>query len=254
MEQNGGAQSQPEPTGVVLAMCAKLFSALFEGYVTAIFLLVIWPLSRVSSPLKRPRKGTTSYFSDCTPPPRVRSRVRYYSLWTRLVVALCYPARLLAKRLPGSIFNPKTQSFLPTPNQAASLAVMQLAQNTNLCKEAAKQLGARYVFALQPTLMDGEHTLTEYDARFMEARKQTRVAHFSLPDYFARYYTLLHQVLPGCDFLKNRGFLDLSRLFHGQKEQRFIDTVHLGNLGQAEAASRIAEHIKMMETSPETDK
>ncbi len=225
---------------------------LFFIYLTFILVPILLPLKYGWRFFRRPSGDQNSYFqnvhagTDTIIPFEETGRLRIYSFQTRIARFLLLPILKIAPKLPGDIFVHPNAPLRPTPQNVGSLVSMQLKQNILLSQKAAESLGADYLFALQPTLMDGQHqAMTDYDKNAYRARSEKRIWHFPQTAFMGAYYRLIRS-----DFKKENQirFCDISTLFHLQPEQRFVDTCHWGNIGQKEIGETLAEEIWQQET------
>ncbi|MGL1862848.1 MAG: hypothetical protein OCC46_10040 [Pseudodesulfovibrio sp.] len=168
--------------------------------------------------------------------------VAFHSLYTASLTALLFPCVLLAKCFSKKLFSPLVRGYSTSPNEVSVLIADKLRRSMLLTQKVAQDAGAEYLFCLQPTLLDGEHPLTEDDTRFVESRRQTNVMGFPYTEFFEAYYRTVRYGLAEDPELKE-SFVDLGKIFHGKKPSRFIDTCHLGNTGQDELAQSLLRTI-----------
>ncbi|MDD4952349.1 MAG: hypothetical protein PHV85_07365 [Desulfovibrionaceae bacterium] len=212
------------------------------------FHLAVAPVAVVFSLLKRAGRvfgrRPESYFKAVRAG-RANARVlglRGHSLYTALLTLLLAPCALLARGLPRRLFSPLKRPYRASPNEVSALVGSKLRRSILLTDMACRDMGAEYLFCLQPTLLDGEHPLTENDQRFVDPRREKQVMGFSQAAFFAAYYQTLRRDLPR-DKRLEACFQDSSRLFYNREPSRFLDTCHLGEPGQRELAEHVARLI-----------
>jgi hypothetical protein len=118
------------------------------------------------------------------------------------------------------------------------LVASRLEKNVKLAANALRLHGARYVFALQPTISVGTKALT--------TRERELLAKY--PDkakYFAEAYGAIRSRL-GNVSEPNFHFLDLSDPFPGSAEEIFIDSYHFGDRGNRLIAEKIFRLLSEM--------
>ena len=221
---------------------------LFDLYILFAIVFIFIPLSFISMIVgyinkvaERKRdsyfidtKYANSHYVDC-------NGMRCHSVLAYLTVVVFTPCLWLSRYIEKNLFRPATRQFNATPNQAAAIVISQILGNLRGIKEVSCDLNAEYIFALQPTLMD-TGAETAGDELFLKKRREDKVMGFPYISFFQAYYSKLRQAIKGDNKLKDN-FLDTSMIFTGTKEQRLVDTCHLGDVAQEELASFIAKKI-----------
>lgn len=126
---------------------------------------------------------------------------------------------------------------LTSPQPAAPETVaLRLEKNVRLASEALSMKGARYLFALQPTLYLSSKPLTPREEQRLQADKQP---------YFRECYAAIKSHLSEMG-TSGADFADLSGVFDGldTAEEIFLDSYHFGDRGNRIVAERLAEWVR----------
>ena len=205
-----------------------LFS--FYFYILILLLSPVWLIMKL---LLFCRKNKESYFTN------VKSSREDI---TKFASILLCPLSLFSRCFSKKLFVKDRSEYRGSPNEVSSIVLSKLRNSILLTKKFSDDIGAQYFFCLQPTLMDGNHPLTEDDKKFVDARRREKEMNFSYVDFFEKYYQIARRELANDDQISDY-FVDLSELFYNSNSQRFTDTCHIGNIGQKELADEIAKRI-----------
>lgn len=222
---------------------------LFHAYLLVTLFIVFFPIGLVmklkgfvESKLK-PRKS--SYFSTCKPVSTSRiikfNKTQFPSFASFLSIIVLFPSLKLASYFKKQPRPQPSKVLLGTPNQISSIVTSQLIGNVKTLSKAADCHGSKYLFALQPSLLQ-TGPITEDDKIFYKAKEKTFINGFPFPKIAKRYYAMVIEVFNNDADLSSK-FMDLTRLFADKKSQRLVDTVHMGNVAQDECAKVLSERI-----------
>lgn len=168
-------------------------------------------------------------------------KIRCYHPLSFFILLLLTPALKLGRFFDQRLMHPTRKKWKGTPNQTSALVISQIIGNIKELEALAENNGAQYLFTLQPSLMY-TGPVTQDDKVFYESRNRTKLWGFRWGDFVKTYYSQLIRTFKRDEKLKNN-FLDLSAIFLNDKDQNFVDTMHMGNLGQEKCAKVLSEAI-----------
>ena len=120
----------------------------------------------------------------------------------------------------------------------------QFIQNTIINKNLSEYHNAKYILALQPTLLYSS-PITEMDKKIVNS--MTEYKKINLLKVYKNYYDYIKQKFKSEKSNLSDNFIDLTYIFENSKKQNFIDTVHLGNNGQKIISNTIGKKILEIE-------
>ena len=218
---------------------------LFHLYLTIVIIFIFVPLGvflRIIHQIKRSIiPNPNSYFDNVRYKENVTTAIRSYNYLNRIILHIVKPCLWLGQFFRTSLFSQIHPRFKATPNQVAAICLSQFVRNAKAISSTAQQNNAKYIFSLQPSLLYAGPS-TKDDKIFYESKNKQRIWGFPFKDFVEAYYSNLIQTFSKDPQLKDQ-FFDLSDLFVNCKEQRFVDTVHMGNKAQEECAQQLSEII-----------
>ena len=116
----------------------------------------------------------------------------------------------------------------------------QLTQNIFINKKLSEYHNAKYIFVLQPTLLYS-NPITEMDKKIVNS--MTEYKKINLLKVYKEYYDYIKKKLGLEKHYNANNFIDLTNIFENSDEQNFIDSVHLGNIGQKKISNIIGSKI-----------
>lgn len=220
------------------------FSATFFIIIPAVLIrkILIWN-----------KKCKESYFEDVAVTKNTQEifGISYQSRLTRFFYVLMWLCIFLGKYLNHETCEQNKKKFAGSPNEVTGIVSSMLRSSLVSIKNLTDEMNAKYLFCLQPTLMDGQHPLTKDDKIFVESRRKQIIMGFPYVDYYEKYYQVVRNELTKDEKLKDN-FIDTSKIFYNANAQRFVDTCHIGDIGQREIGEEIARAIMDQESRIKT--
>lgn len=135
----------------------------------------------------------------------------------------------------------RVEVVAPEPIECSTVAA-RLMKNARLSAFALLPTGARYLFALQPTLAVTGKALSARERALLDRQVLGKGSR----EYFAECYGAIRARLTDSARLGSLSFLDLSVLFDGEPETEeiFLDSYHFGDRGNARIARALLVGIR----------
>ena len=165
----------------------------------------------------------------------------FYSFSSFFIFIFFFPILFFNSRFESKIFCSKKIKISETPKQVSSLITYRILNHLRLINKIAMNNHAEYHFLLQPLLFN-YNKLSNLDKKIISNVSKKKFNGFNYQDYCKEFYKNLLLGLKQDEELANH-YEDFSNIFEGISDQRFIDPVHFGNIGQNECAKLIGNKI-----------
>ena len=167
--------------------------------------------------------------------------LKFYSVLSFFIFIFLCPFLRVLRFSNLHFFKSKKINIKQTPKQVASLVAYRVINNLRLINKVSEINKNKYIFILQPLLLAGGIS-TDIDKKLAEYIANQKYDGFSYDVYCKEYYNFIKKSILQDKELQNK-FIDFSKIFSEIKEQRFVDPVHFGNIGQLECAKLISQTI-----------
>lgn len=213
-----------------------------ELYLNFIIIFLFIPFSFLLRLINFKKNPNTYFYNSISHKKNFKfNNINFISLYTLIIYFFLLPCSIYKKVLKKILFKKNYFRSDETPKQIASLISYKLLNNIELSKKIAEMHNSQYHFILQPSLFASKPS-TNLDKRLREFSYKKLIDGFPYIDFHEEYYANLKEAFKNHHNLKNN-FHDFSDVFSSNSEQRFVDPVHFGSLGQFDCAKLISEQI-----------
>jgi hypothetical protein len=169
----------------------------------------------------------------------------FYSFSSFFIFIFFSPILFFKSRFESKIFCSKKIKISETPKQVSSLITYRVLNHLRLINKIAMNNHSEYHFLLQPLLFN-YNKLSNFDKKIISNASKKKFNGFNYQDFCEEFYKSLLLGLKQDEELENH-YEDFSNIFEDISDQRFIDPVHYGNIGQNECAKLIGNKIMKSE-------
>ena len=221
-------------------------------YMKFILIIIMFPLSVMVKFFNLKNKKKTN-FDNC-------DKYKYfnflgfsfYSKFSFILFIFIYPLIFFKKYSKNKLFKPKMRFVAQTPKQIASLLTHRVINNLKMINKLSEINNSNYHFILQPMLFASTNK-TKLDKKIINYVSKTKYQNFDYSIFCNEYYNYLLLGLKQDKEISEK-FSDFSDIFKGTNDQRFVDPVHFGSIGQSECAELISKTILLQEKKIEINK
>ncbi len=171
--------------------------------------------------------------------------IRIYSITGLIMISLFSPLIYFYRKTSIIKLNQKNKIVkTKTPKNIVDEVGEHLLQNLFISKKISEYNNAKYIFALQPTLLVSKPK-TVMDKKIIESLSNYK--NINMVQTYRDYYNYIQNQLSLKNNFNSENFLNLSNIFENTDSQNYIDTVHMGNRGQEIISHNIGEKILNLE-------
>ena len=171
--------------------------------------------------------------------------IRIYSITGLIMISLFSPLIYFYRKTSIIKLNQKNKIVkTKTPKNIVDEVGEHLLQNLFISKKISEYNNAKYIFALQPTLLVSKPR-TVMDKKIIESLSNYK--NINMVQTYRDYYNYIQNQLSLKNNFNSENFLNLSNIFENTDSQNYIDTVHMGNRGQEIISHNIGEKILNLE-------
>ena len=210
-------------------------------YIHLILILIFVPLSLISKILYFNNKSKSN-FNDFNKANLFKFlNYSFYSKLSLFLFLFLFPLIIMKNYSKKIIFKPKKKIIIQTPKQIASFLAYRVISNLKIINKISTDNKAKYHFILQPLLFASTNK-TKLDKKIINYVGNTKYQSFDYANFCIEYYNYLLLGLKQENEMLNN-YSDFSDIFKNVNNQRFVDPVHFGSIGQSECEKIIGDKL-----------